>query len=113
MSNNPEITLHAKLLLKHEEELGYKTYVFEDLEYKVSDYKYITCTEFPNWCHSPIKVGDEGFLHVKYISAGIDKWFDGKEFVPYKQSNIQFLKFLKCKEDNSELILNQIKTLYR
>ena len=57
-----EITLHAKLLVSINEELGYKTLVFEDLEYKDPDFKYITCTIFPNWNQNPIKLGDEGFL---------------------------------------------------
>lgn len=102
-----ELTLHAKLLIACPEELGYKTLIFEDLEYKDSDLKYLTCVVFPNWNQSPIKVGDTGFLVVKYISAGVDKWFDGKEFVPYKYSNIQFLKFTKDKQElNTELILD-------
>lgn len=102
-----EITLHAKLCVSCPEMLGYKTLIFEDLEYKDSDYKYIACVRFPNWSQSPIKVGDEGFLQVKYITAGKDKWFDGKEFIPYKCTNIQFLKFIKLqKKDSSELILD-------
>lgn len=101
-----EITLHAKLLVITNEELGYKTLVFEDLEYKDPDFKYITCTIFPNWNQNPIKLGDEGFLQVKFISAGIDKWFDGKDFIPYKYTNIQFLKFIKNEKQNIELILD-------
>lgn len=101
-----ELTLHAKLLVVCPEELGYRTLIFEDLEYKDSDLKYITCVLFPNWNQGPMKVGDEGYLQIKYISAGVDKWFDGKTFVPYKYTNIQFLKFVKSQSDNVELILN-------
>lgn len=101
-----DITLHAKLLVSCPEEFGYKVMIFEDLEYKNSDFKYITCTMFPNWNQGPIKVGDEGFLQIKYISAGVDKWFDGKEFIPYKFNNIQFLRFTKLKKENIDLILD-------
>lgn len=101
------LTLHAKLRVQCSEELGYRTLIFEDLEFKDSDFKYLTCVLFPNWNQSPIKVGDEGFLQVKYISAGKDTWFDGKEFVPYKYTNVQFLKFVKTQtEGDEELILD-------
>lgn len=101
-----ELTLHAKLKVICPEELGYRTLIFEDLEFKDSDFKYITCVLFPNWNQGPINIEDEGFLQIKFISAGTDKWFDGKNFVPYKYTNIQFLKFTKIKEIEPELILN-------
>lgn len=102
-----ELTLHAKLKVICPEELGYKTLIFEDLEYTDRDFKYITCTLFPNWTYTSMKIGDEGYLQVKYISAGKDSWFDGKEFIPYKYTNIQFLKFIKLNDNkNSELILD-------
>lgn len=101
------ITLHAKLRVACPEELGYKTLIFEDLEYSDSDFKYITCVLFPNWNQSPIKVGDVGYLQIKFISAGLDKWFDGKDFIPYKYTNIQFLKFvLEKEEEDNKLILD-------
>ena len=93
--------------------MGYKTFIFEDLEFRRAEFKYITCVMFPNWNQGPIKVGDEGFLLIKQISAGIDTWFNGKEFIPYKYSNTQFLKFVKTQKQNSELILDQIFTLTR
>ena len=61
---------------------------------------------FPNWNQRPIKIGDEGYLQIKYISAGKDTWFDGKDFIPYKYTNIQFLKFTKIKETKLDLILD-------
>lgn len=94
-----EITLHAKLITYCTEYLGYVTLIFEDLEYKDSDFKYITCTMFPNWEHSSFNIGDIGFLNIRYISAGKDKWFDGKNFIPYRYTNIQFIKFIKEKEN--------------
>lgn len=102
-----DLTLHAKLLVACPEIMGYQTLVFKDLEYKDSDLKYITCVVFPNWDHNTFKVGDVGYLVIKYISAGEDKWFNGKEFVPYKYSNIQFLKFIKeTKTVGPDLILD-------
>ena len=59
-----EITLHAKLLVITNEELGYKTLVFEDLEYKDPDFKYITCTIFPNWNQNPINILIFSFLNL-------------------------------------------------
>lgn len=101
-----ELTIHAKLSVCCPEVLGYTTMVFEDLEYKDSDFKYLTCVKFPNWNQGPIHVGDEGFLQIKYLTAGKDKWFDGESFVPYKYSNIQFLKFIKIKETENDLVLD-------
>lgn len=101
-----ELTLHAKLKAVCNEELGYKTLVFEDLEFKDSDFKYITCILFPNWNHTPIKLGEEGYLQIRYISAGKDKWFDGKDFIPYKYTNIQFLKFVKILDEEYKLIVD-------
>lgn len=94
-----EITLHAKLVAECSEGLGYKTLVFENLEYTDLNFKYITCVLFPNWNQIPIKLKEEGYLNVKYILAGVDKWFDGKEFIPYRYTNIQFLKFIKIKKE--------------
>lgn len=101
-----ELTLHVKLKACCPEEMGYKTLIFEDLEFKDPDFKYITCIIFPNWNHSSIKLEDEGYVQVRYITAGSDKWFDGKEFVPYKYTNIQFLKFVKIQEAVCDLILD-------
>lgn len=101
-----EFTLHAKLLIIREELLGYTTLIFEDLEYKDPDFKYITCTMFPNWDQEIMNIGDIGFLRIKYITAGKDTWFDGKNFIPYKYTNIQFLKFIKMRKQNKDLILS-------
>lgn len=92
------ITIKAKLLVKCSEHLGYQTLVFEDLEYKDADFKYITCVKFPNWDCNLLTINDVGFLSIKYIEAGKDTWFDGNNFVPYRYTNIQFLKFIKIKE---------------
>ena len=92
------ITYHAKLVAKQLDCLGYTTFVFKNLDKS----EYIMCVMFPNWEQSYINLDDEGYVTVKYVEAGIDKWYDGKDFVPYKYTNIIFLKFIK-KEDNIDL----------
>ena len=89
-----EITIHAKLLASVQEGMGYLTYVFENLEFTDDDFQYIMCVRFPNWEGVLPKNGDEGYVSLRYIQAGVDKWFDGKEFVPYNYTNVQFLKFV-------------------
>ena len=60
------------------------------------DYKYVMCVRFPNWEQNIIEIGDEGFLHYKEIIPGVNKWFDGKEFVDYNSfEGFQFIKFVK------------------
>lgn len=85
---------------------GYINYIFEVLdedEIKRLDTKYIVCTRFPNWECKEIKLYDEGYLSVKEIIAGEDKWFDGKTFRPYHYTMVQFLKFIdKPKEVKHE-----------
>jgi hypothetical protein len=43
-------------------------------------------------------LGDEGYLNVRFVEAGIDKWFDGKDFNTYKYTNVIFMKFIRKKE---------------
>lgn len=102
------VTYHVKLLAEHYDILGYTNYVFEDLEYKDYDYKYIMCVKFPNWNQSKIYLNDEGFVTVRYIREGVDKWFDGNNFISYKYTNIMFLKFIPLKPEinPSEIILD-------
>lgn len=94
MSEINTITLHVKLMASVQEGMGYITYVFENLEYTNPDFQYIMCVQFPNWEGLPPKNGDEGYVSLRYIQAGVDQWFDGKEFVFYKYTNVQFLKFV-------------------
>ena len=90
-----EITIHAKLVAYVNEGMGYTTYVFENLEFNNDyDFQYIMCVCFPNWEGILPKNGDEGYVSLRYIQAGIDKWFNGKEFIPYNYTNVQFLKFI-------------------
>lgn len=92
------MTVLCKLVVKQEDSLGYINYVFqllEDEEIKRLDTKYILTTRYPNWDHYDININEIGYLTFVEIRAGIDKWFNGKEMVPYNYNNIQFIKFIK------------------
>ena len=52
---------------------------------------YIACIEFPNWTKDSFITGDKGYLTVKYVEQGVDKWFDGKDLIPYNYDNVIFL----------------------
>ncbi len=52
------------------------------------------CTQFKNWDHRLVDLGEVGYVDFIEIHAGIDKWFDGTNFVPYNYNNIQFIKFI-------------------
>lgn len=104
-----EITIHAKLVAYVNEGMGYTTYVFENLEFNNDyDFQYIMCVCFPNWEGILPKNGDEGYVSLRYIQAGIDKWFNGKEFIPYNYTNVQFLKFIpiQAKQTKQALTLD-------
>ena len=84
------MTVLAKLLASEEDALGYITYVFECLDEDViKETRYIMCTRYPNWDHRKIEIGEVGFLNFFEVKAGVDK------FVPYRYSNIQFMKFVE------------------
>jgi len=89
-----EVTYHVKLVALCEDGMGYTNYVFERLEYDNIDYKYIMCVRFPNWDQRLINIKDIGYVSVKYVEEGVDKWYDGKDFIPYNYSNIIFMKFI-------------------
>ena len=90
------MTVLAKLLASEEDALGYITYVFECLDDDViKETRYIMCTRYPNWDHRKIEIGEIGFLNFFEVKAGVDKWFDGVKMVPYRYSNIQFMKFIE------------------
>lgn len=57
------------------------------------------CIRYPNWDHKKLKLGDTGFVHCEEIRAGIDKWFNGKEMVPYNYNSVQFIKFVYKQDD--------------
>lgn len=101
------MTVLSRLVAKEEDTLGYITYVFECLDKEmILQSRYIMCTRYPNWAHKEIKLGEEGYLFFVEIRAGIDKWFDGKDFIPYNYNNIQFIKFIqKPREENHKFIM--------
>ena len=101
-----EVTFRGKLAAKYNDCMGYITYVFEDLHPKDSDFIYIMCTQFPNWNQSYIEVGDIGFVTVRYVTAGIDKWFNGTSYVPYKNTDIHFLKFIPEPQNAKDVIID-------
>lgn len=88
--------------------MGYITYVFEKFNYNNFDDQYIMCVRFPNWNQTAIEIGDIGFVCIKYVQEGVDVWYDGKSFVPYKQTNLVFLKFIheRPKIVESEILLD-------
>ncbi len=101
------MTILGKLVASQQDYDGYITYVFECLDGRFNGSKYLMCTMFRNWDHREVKIGEKGFVEVQEIKAGIDKWFDGITFIPYKYSNIQFIKFLPLKDEiNCDFIMN-------
>lgn len=96
----------AKLVACESDSLGYVTYVFKRLEDCTDLSKYVMCIKFPNWESKTIKLGDEGYLQYSEIRAGVDKWYDGTQMVPYNYNTVQFLKFVeKPNEDISQYIM--------
>lgn len=93
------MTALVRLIASETDSLGYITYVFQRLEDYTASSKYIMCIRYPNWEHKKLRLGDEGFLHFEEIRAGIDKWYDGKQMVPYNYNSIQFIKFVYKPED--------------
>lgn len=90
------MTVLTCLVAKEIDTLGYVTYVFECLDKEViENTKYIMCTRYPNWEHRSINIGEIGYLNFVEIRAGIDKWFNGKDMIPYNYSGIQFIKFVQ------------------
>lgn len=89
-----EVTYKAKFLAESRDIMGYTSYVFENLEYSNVDDHYIMCVRFPNWNQASFMIGDVGYLNVRYVEEGKDKWFDGKDFNFYRYTNVIFMKFI-------------------
>lgn len=97
------LTAKVKLLCQETDNQGYTTYVFEvleDSEINRFHSKYIMVVRWPNWEHRMLLNGEIGFLNFEEIIAGETQWFDGKDFVPYKYSAIQFNKFVSEQQIN-------------
>lgn len=100
-----EVTFKGKLVASKTDWMGYITYVFENLEPLEQGSKYIMCTQFPNWNQAHIDKGDEGFITVRYVHAGIDTWFDGSQYVPYRNTDVHFLKFIPDTPPSEDVVL--------
>lgn len=101
------MTVLAELVAKESDTLGYTTYVFKCLDEEIiKSTKYIMCTRYPNWNHRIIQIGEVGYLNFEEVRAGIDKWFDGSNMIPYNYNAVQFIKFIqKTNSDNYEFII--------
>lgn len=99
-------TIYAKLLAIENDYYGYITYVFQNLNPSDLDYQYIMCVRFPNWQHRSININDEGYLTIRYVQEGVDTWFDGKNNVYYKYTNVIFIKFIELPEKTNEIIID-------
>lgn len=96
-------TIKAELVAKEHDLLGYTTYVFKCLEANIPfGHNYVMCTRCPNWDARNIDIGEIGYLEYEEVHAG-EKWYNPQDgtYVPYKYTNIYFIKFVK-KEDNSK-----------
>lgn len=105
---NQTVTYHVQLKTQIKEGPGYINYVFENLEFQDYDYRYITAVRFPNWDQGSIENGEIGYVVVKYVREGVDKWYDGENFIVYNEDNIIFYKFIREKEKvvPTEIILD-------
>lgn len=95
-------TIKAQLVAKENDILGYISYVFKVLEDAPFGHRYVLCVRPPNWQHREIDINECGFLTYKEIQAG-DTWYDfsTNEYIPYRYTNIYFIKFVK-EQDNSK-----------
>ena len=87
------VTYHVEVIGSYNQGYGYIWHVFKNLEPLDPDIQYIACVEFPNWIKDTFNPGDKGYLTVKYVEQGVDKWFDRKDLIPYNCDNIIFLVF--------------------
>ena len=101
-----EITFHGKLMAKRTDWMDYTTYVFENREPLEPGLKYVMCTQFPNWNQGLISIGDTGFVSVRYVNAGMDTWFDGVRYTPYKNTDVHFLKFIPDNKPSGDIVLD-------
>lgn len=91
-----EYTIRAKCKAESALPLGYTLYVFQNLDYKYLEEKYITLVRFPNWNNNSFSIDEEGYVHFKIVEAGKDLWYNNKEerFQYYNYTNCIFLEFI-------------------
>jgi len=99
------ITIKAELIQKDEDTGGYWIYVFKNLDGQYWYNKYLVCVRRPNWEHRPVHEGEIGYLSFEEIKAGKNTWYNGKEMVPYEYDSIQFIRFVKEKENQEKIIM--------
>lgn len=93
-------TFKGQLVASSKDIGGYITYVFElldDADKIRLNTTYIMTVRYPNWNQDEFDLYDIGFVQVLEVMAGVDKYFDGSNMIPYKYNNIQFIKFIKEK----------------
>ena len=66
-----QITIHAKLVAEQIDGMGYTNYVFEDLNPKDEDFRYIMCVRFPNWEQKSIEIDEIGYLPIDKQGANL------------------------------------------
>lgn len=89
-----DFSFRGKLEASRTDVMGYTVYVFRDMNEKKYDRKYIMCTRFPNWDGPGIRRGDTGYVKVRYVEEGKDVWYDGTNYVPYKNTDCHFIDFI-------------------
>lgn len=90
------MTIHAKLLTKRSDSMGYVVYVFQNLDFTDAFNKYVMCVRFPNWDHPNIEITELGFLEYRSVVAGKDSWYNSynNQYIPYKYTDNHFIKFI-------------------
>lgn len=102
------ITIKAELLQEQRCIDDYRIYVFKNLEDAPFGHNYAMVTMFPNWQHSEINVGDQGYLVYQEIVAGDDSWYNKElnQKIPYNYSNLVFIRFIPFKKPlNEDIVL--------
>lgn len=67
--------------------------------------KYLMCTQYPNWDHRKLNIGEEGYLFCEEIIRGVTEWYDGQKFVPHNYDHFHFIKFIPKKKTNNEFVI--------
>ena len=88
-----QITSHAKLVAEQIDGMGYTNYVFEDLNPKDEDFRYIMCVRFPNWEQKSIEIDEIGYLPIgeqeaKMFFQLIDRRYEKKSTIVTSNINL-------------------------
>lgn len=101
------MVIRAKLVAFERNLLDYTTLVFKNLDSAPFGHNYVMTTMFPNWEARIPDDGEIGYLEYVEIKAGTDTWYDRTQqsFIPYNYNMIQFIKFVKEKDNSRKDIL--------